>query len=502
MRGITGSARSLPLCVLVGLVWLLAFIHAGPRGDGGEYLLETHALATHGTPDIRVSDAEWLAASEPTYRTFARHLSYGLRRGELVPVAAIRRSERGAYYSLHFWFYSLLAVPALWLSEALGAEPSVALVLVNALAGSIAVVALWLHFERRLFALAAATVFVVTGTALYLGWTGPEALTGAAVVCSCIAASRGKLGVGCLAAALAATQNAAALALVPFVAARCRLRHARPDRQDALLAALALALALLPYAFFYAAFRIPSLLAHFATDPRLISFERAWSFFFDLNQGLLYGMPGVLFACVAAASLALTATKTSARMLIAREVALSVLLVTAMMVPALAVHNWNAGCSVLIRYGYWIALPLLVLALELTQASLGESRRGWFVLGVTLALGFGVMVSNGVTGERYGYLRHTWLAEFVLHHAPGAYNPVPEIFSERTLGAERPPRDPLPVLWPRRGTPMKLLVPEDEPARSERLCPDGGNAASDHVHVASGGWLYLDAPFRCVPSAS
>ena len=215
-----------------------------------------------------------------------------------------------------------------------------------------------------------------------------------------------------------------------------------------------------------------------------------------------FGLLGYLFACVAAASLGLTATKMSARLLIAREVALSVLLVAVMLLPALAVHNWNAGCSVVIRYGYWIALPLLVLALELTQASLRESRRGWFVLGLTLALGFGVMASNGVTGERYSYLRHTWLAEFVLHHAPGAYNPVPEIFSERTLASERPPGDSLPILWPRAGTPVKLLVPADEPARSERLCPDGGNAASDHVHVASGGWLYLDAPFRCVPSAS
>ncbi len=500
MRGIT-AGRSLPLVALVALVWVVAFVDVRVRGDGAEYLLVTHALATHAAPDIRVSDAEWLAENEPSYRNFARQLARGLRHEEPAPVGAIRRSERGAYYSIHFWFYSLLAVPWLWLSEAVGAEPSVALVLVNVLATSVAVVALWLHFERRAFALAAAASFVVTGTTFYVGWTGPEAFTGACVVCACIAASRGKLGLACLAAALAATQNASALALVPFVAARCRLQHAAPTRKDALLGALALMLALLPYGFFYAEFRIPSLLAHFATDPRLISFERAWSLLFDLNQGLIYGMPGALFAFVAAATLASTGADTGARVLVARRVALTLLLVAVMTVPALSVHNWNAGCSVVIRYGYWIALPLLVLALELTQARLMQTRRGWYVLGVTLALGLGVMVPNGVAGQRYAYLRHTWLAKLALHHAPEAYNPVPEIFFERTRGSETP-RDELPVIWPHHGTPLKLLVPEDEPARSRRLCPDGGNAASSHVHAASGGWLYLDAPFHCVPPTS
>jgi hypothetical protein len=500
MPGFT-ARRSLPLAVLVALVWVVAFIDVGPRGDGGEYLLAAHALATHATPDIRRSDAAWLAETEPTYRHFARELTRGLRHDEVAPVGAIRRSERGAYYSIHFWFYSLLAVPWLWLCDATGAEPSVALVLLNAAAVSAAAVALWLHFGRRTFAVAAATLFVASGTTFYIGWTGPEAITGACVIGACLAASRGKLGLGCLAAALAATQNASALALFALVAGRCWLRHAAPARKDVLLGVLAALLALLPYAFFYAEFHIPSLLAHFATDPRLISFGRAWSLVFDFNQGLVYGMPGVLFAVVAAVALALKTAEANARSLVAREVALTLFVVAIMAAPALAVHNWNAGCRVVIRYGYWVALPLLVLALELTQAWLMQRPSGWYVLGVTLALGLGVMIPNGVTGERYGYLRHTWLAKLALRHAPGAYNPVPEIFAERTLGSERPPHE-FPVVWPRHGAPVKVLAPDDEPVRSRQLCPGGESVASDHVHAAPGGWLYLDAPFRCVPEPS
>ena len=493
--------RSLPLIVVVGLVWGIALLGFQPSGDGGEYLLMTHAIASHGTPDIRVSDAEWLGASEPRFRVFARELSRGLREREERPVAAVRQAEHGAYFSMHFWLYSLLAVPLLWLTEALGAEPSAALAVVNALAVSGAVVVLWRHFARGAFGIAAAVIFVVTGTTFYLGWTGPEALTGAAVVVACVAASRGELGLGCLCAAVAAAQNASALALVPYVIARCRFARAPLRRKDVLLSAVAAGVAVLPYAFFYAEFRSPSLLGRFATDPRLISLERAWSLLFDFNQGLLYGMPGVLCLSCAAVGFALLTADARARPVVARHVTLTVALVVIMAIPTLSVHNWNAGCSVVMRYGYWLALPLLVLGLELLASKANENRGAWLILGATFTLGLAVMAENGVAGERYRYLRHTRLATFVLRHAPGAYNPVPEIFSERTRGSEAPLRNSELTIWPRRGTPVKLLQPSDASEHSERLCPQGGNAESDQVHVVSDGWAYLDAPFRCVPSA-
>jgi hypothetical protein len=94
-------------------------------------------------------------------------------------------------------------------------------------------------------------------------------------------------------------------------------------------------------------------------------------------------------------------------------------------------------------------------------------------------------------------VRHTWAAKLVLRHFPGAYNPVPEIFYERSLGWEAPASESRAVVWPYRGTPGKLMVEATRPARSKRICPDGSEVLGAAVHSASDGWRYLDAPFRC-----
>lgn len=489
--------RALPLLVLVAVVGVLAvYATDRPTGDGGEYLLEMHAFGTHGTWDIRAGDATWLRARAPSLRGVA-HDVVAAERHDAPGSVATRRATNGAYYAGHFWFYSLLAVPFLGVTELVGAAPTRALGVVNGLAAAFGALALWLHFGRGRFGLAAALSFVLAGTTFYLGWTGPEALTAAATVVACVLARHGKLGAGLTAAAVASLQNASAAALLPYVVWCWWRRRQRVARSDLLLAAAATLLTLLPYAFYYAHFRIPSLTGHFATDPALIGFERAWSFVFDLNQGLVLGMPGVLVAlCVA---VVLAVAKPPARRSVAVDVASTLALVTVMALPTLSVHNWNAGNSVIIRYGYWVAMPLLVLTLELAR-SLGPRAR------TAVMLTFGVLqvaaiAPNGVFGERYSYLRQSWAAAAVLRRFPGVYNPVPEIFFERSLGREVPFSTASVVAWPAHGSPVKLLVRSDRPPRNHRVCP-AGVITSTHVHPSSGGWAYLDRPFRCDPNSN
>jgi hypothetical protein len=151
---------------------------------------------------------------------------------------------------------------------------------------------------------------------------------------------------------------------------------------------------------------------------------------------------------------------------------------------------------VIIRYGYWLALPLLVLLGELF--GLIGRRARLSLLAAAGALQIGVLALNGVFGERSNYLRHSWAAKLVLRHLPALYNPVPEVFYERSLGWERDPDAEDVVVWPYRGTPGKLMVRQGVVPRSTRVC-DGGRFTSKRTHAASGGWTYHDAPFECSP---
>jgi hypothetical protein len=485
------------LCAL-GLC-LLAELGVRPTGDSTEYLLAARALASHGTPSIRVTDVEWLAAREPALRKVALPLAEGMRRGELIPLPSVRRGVSGAYYSLHFWFYSLLCAPFLWLTELLALAPIRALALVNALAASVAALGLWAHFGRGRLGVLLGGIFVLSGTTFYLGWTGPEVLTGSALIVACLASRRGELGKGLVAGAVAAAQNPSAILIWLYVVwswGTHEPREKRPlNRREAVLAALALALALLPYAFFYEAFRVPSIIATFATDFSLIGFERAWSLVFDLNEGMLFGLPGLLLGTLAATALGLLAAPRSERRRLATNALATALVIACMAVPTFAIHNWNSGASVLIRYGYWLAMPLLPLFGELAQHAGVRSR--WILFGVAALLQIAVIAVHGVWGQHYSYVRHTWAAKRVLGHFPAAYNPVPEIFYERTLGSERPLAKTQLVVWPYRGRPRKLLVREGVKPRSKRICPDGSVVTSPSVRPATGDWLYLDAPFAC-----
>jgi hypothetical protein len=298
---------------------------------------------------------------------------------------------------------------------------------------------------------------------------------------------------------VAASQNPSAILLWPFIVWSWRMHPARPrfaaGWREQLMLALAVLLALLPYAFFYAAYRVPSIIARFATDFSLISLERAWSLVFDLNEGALFGVPGLLLGTLVAAVVALVNANRAERRSLATNVAATLLLLACMATPTFAIHNWNSGASVLIRYGYWLAMPLVPLLGELVSVTGVRTR--WSLLGAAAALQLAVIAVHGVWGERYSHVQHTWAAKLALRRYPSAYNPVPEIFYERSLGREAPLDERDVVVWPYRGRPGKLMVREGTTPRSTRICADGSEVTSTRVHPVSGGWVYLDAPFRC-----
>ncbi len=488
----TAAGASLA-CAVVTVV--LALVGARLNGDGGEYLLSAHAFATHGTPAVEVADARWLAHRAPHLQALMRRLEKGMRAGEVAPIGGVRRADSGAYYSIHFWLYSLLAAPALWFTELFGVAPTYALALVNGAAAAAAAAALWAHFARGRYGTVAAVLFLLCGTTFYLGWTGPEVLTGAAVVCSCVLARGGDFALSFLAAALAAAQNASAGALFPYIVVVARPRPRDFSLRNMALTVLAALVAVLPYGFFFAAYRIPSLLAHFATDPKLIGFARAHSLVFDLNQGLVLGVPGLLVGVPLLAALAFRAVARSEWAALSGDIATTLALVTAMAVPTLSAQNWNAGNSVIVRYGYWSALPLLVLCLELAGRLTERSRSP--LLGLIVVLELAALVPEGLWGERYSYLRHSWAAKLALKEFPAAYNPVPEIFYERTVGREAPLGNSTTAVWPRHGSPRKLMVRADAAPQDERICRGGETVTSPHV-VRTGEWMYLAAPFGCM----
>ena len=502
------------LVLLAALAWTVT--RARLDGDGYEYLLMSRALSRHASSDVRTGDVGSLLASPPASlaavpsgRAPLVEIDTAITRGDPGPVGGFVRARNGRYYSLHFWLYSLLLVPFQIAARILGAPFGLPFGLLNAACALAALAYLRRAFGPTARFHAAAWMFLLGGASFFIPWSGPEVMTASAVLVACVAMWRGDLGIGCLAAGIAACQNpSAALVFPALIAALFLLRRAPAlawpsppptaplrSRKTIGLALAGALLAALPVAFSEARFGVPSAIALYATDPNLMSRERLFSLFFDLDQGMCVGAPGLLVGGAAAAIGAFAARGRGWGRL--GPPCLAVCLVLAMSLPALVPHNWNAGTRAAMRYTAWLSMPLLALVLYEVRAA---SRR-WAaaLVAATLVPQLFAVALFGLAGTSDGYLRHNPLAAWVLARAPGLYNPVAEIFAERTTGVEGMPGPDRAVVLRLGGRPVKVMRHWLGTNVRAGICAAPLALDEATALFIGDGWRYVDAPFRCAP---
>jgi hypothetical protein len=484
------------------------------EGDGHEYLLMTHALANHGSAEIRPSDVEHFlklpdheTARLGVPRQIFQPLRQQLDQVKPRPVFGFYPNAEGKIYAIHYWLYSLLALPFYLLMTLLGGNPVWAFSLLN-LAFAVSAI---LYLRRALPTQwpTASVLFLLMGATFYLSWTGPELMSASMLLVGCTAAWRGQLGGSLLAIGVAASQNPSIIFMMPVAFAYrimlakwpalswpgARLGNLR--RAEGFMAAGGILFALLPYAYFQFTFDTPSLTAK-ATDPNLIGAGRLFSLFFDVNQGMVAGVPGLLTAVVL--TLPISFYLAPQKRLWAIHSLLIGAAVLMMAVPTLATVNWNHDAKVMLRYAVWLAMPLLALLLFWMSALPRHWVNRLAILAVSLQAF--VILENGLFGEWSHYLSYNNRARWLLAHYPSLYNPEAEIFFERSSGQDGSfdARQPdTSVLYRDRGQPRKLLRQWAYPEASGGLCAADQILQGSKPRYVQGGWQYLHPPFDCLP---
>jgi hypothetical protein len=481
-----------PACLLLLLAVLFAVTPPYYGGDVVEYTAETVALATHASPDIRLADVDRTLQLTPYLGGPLGLLRQGMAAGDEKLYAAFMRGRDGKVYSIHALGYPALAVPPFKLLERLGLPPFKAFQVVNYAAVFILGLALWRFFGSGPRAMFGVVLFLGCAGILYLDWTSPECLSAACLLAGLLLflcdapIAAGLLG------GVAGLQNPTLVFFFVF-APLLKLQLDRVGLTRRTVAGLlpGAALYALPTLFSLAIFGVPNVIAKYFTLPELINATRLVSFFFDLNQGMMLGIPGV------AAALALWgwhagpgARRNGATL------ALCLLFTLAMMLPSLAVPNWNSGAAGVMRYAFWASMPILLALLLRLRA---QAR--W---PAALVAGL-VLVQAGAMwhASTYAYTRFSPLAKMALAWAPYQYHPEPEIFAERASNNDD-------YIWPDKvythkepGQVQKILYcPAD--ARSDALlCGEGAEPGPDnHVVESTHGWRYIDGPVHCRPAAS
>lgn len=421
------------------------------------------AFARHGSPDVRDDDVRALFENVDRWEEHPAGAS-SVREvlgGELPHSFTV--APDGRSHAVHFWMYSLFALPAKLLLRAVGGREFNALIVTNAwlLAAALAVAAGTGGGQPGGRGAALALLLAVTPVAWYVTFTGVEVFCWALATVSLACLDRKRYVASAIAAALAATQNPpmALLAAVPVLVAA---RRAPPAAAGATLAGASLAL--LPVVWNWWHFGVASLIA-VSLDLDRVSVGRTLGLLFDLNAGLLPYVPVLL---VAAPLAAWRLTRRGDRR--------AVLVAFALVGMLLAVQtqiNWNSDGRGLRRYLVWMLPPMAWLVVT----GWTDRWRDRLVAAAVVTSG-AVLIFDAPT--RTTWLEHRPVARWVMREWPWLYNPDFETFVERSVHGEAPPRwllegrpdgwmVALPVAHGRvDGEVTKLLVQRDSAAELSR----------------------------------
>ena len=480
---------SLLLAVL--LAALLPLFPVSLSGDVLEYTLDTVAAAHHGTPDIQLDDIDrTVALMEGKYEDLYRLLQREIRDGVPAVFPAFARGADGKVYPIHFFGYPLMASAAFRVLDAFGLPPFKAFQVVNLGFVFVLGLALLRFFGSARRALLGVAMFMLCFGALYWKWSSPECVSAAALLGGLLLFTSGMPVAASLLAGLAAQQNPTIVFFFAFAPllrlclgydrARSLGANLRAQRDRRTIAGLVLgvALAALPVAFNLLQYGVPNLIASRFSDPALVDGTRLVSFYFDLNQGMIVGFPGVL------AALLLWARRGGPRM--PAVLALCLLFTLALALPALAILNWNSDAAGVMRYAFWAGMPLLVL----------RALPRWPVALLATVAVLQVLAMAG--SLRHNYVSFGPLPFRIMKYAPQLYHPEPEIFAERMAGNDNWVQPQQVYTYRAEGYRVKTLVHLENDKAAATLCgPNGLLAPDNDVTLSARGWRYIDGPVRC-----
>lgn len=414
------SDRSTSRALLIAVAFAVCLVAGSPPrivGDGGEYLAQAINFSHLRGPALRPADIPDIQARIAAFDPV-------LAEWDINDATVAGRDRRRDF--LHFWFYALLATPALWVVTAVGAAPTFAFAILN-----LVLLGLALRVALPRLGTAASVLLFASPIIWWIDKAHTEVFTFSLLVIA-FALMRERPWWALIAAGAAATQNppiGIVFGLV-FLWVAARGQTFWRDRRVIAGVAVGGVLALLHPAYTYARFGTPSLLLR-ARRPGLPTLAEMSALVLDPTIGLIGNFPILLIVGIAAA---IVIARRDWRRALTPEAAIVAISGAAFLFSCAQTTNFHHGATPsLSRYATWL-IPLAVPPLAWLYR---HGSRAWqrFLL---VAAATSALVSLFAFHPRVPQNSHepTWLATYLWTHHPAWDNPVPEVFIETELHNE------------------------------------------------------------------
>lgn len=485
------------------------------RGDGREYILMSQSLLNHASSNLKETDIKDAVDSfkrkshdfNDFYLNCEQHKDCGV---SLLINKGYYHSNEGNLYSYHFYFYSLVNIPALLISNAISASPTTAFYLTNTIFFIISLyfIVFFLR-DKPSYKLLILLLFASKVTLAYLKWPHPEAITVSLLVIALCLIKQKQLYWASLIFAFASLQYqplgiiSAIILIYAFIndikeheikSLNNLLINKKLIIRSIIFAIVSGMIVLAPSMFYLYHFSTPNLIASIgASKSELITFSRFTSMYYDLNQGAILLFPVVLLLSPIFFIASLFSIKNER----SKNVILFTIISAVSVIPCLTTTNWNSGAENVMRYAFWVSIPLIFAFADFIFSIKNNKLKTTIIL---ITIVSQIVIFTMQKKEKYFSSGHTvpsYIALAFYNHMPSLYNPEAEIYIERAFNAELPLRDIMSGKkypgYVKRGYLKKLIAPANMDVSLLNPCHN----VTPSIKTTSDGWVYYNYGNNC-----
>ena len=426
-------------------IWFLRFSQTYPYGDGVEYVLMTEAIYNHGSPDIQQKDVTQYTnylnsrnikiEKEEVFKSVEDFLieinskNLHFKKVSIQDLNGFVLGKNEKFYSIHFWFYSTLAIPARALLHLLNADITKTFLLTNLCLFFIAISLIFKEKRLVLWKRISLAAFLgFSSSTWYMAWPHPELFAGVYVFMGLFYFFVERKILATLILSLVALHVPPVAFLVLFIVFNI-LYEQRGSWNIKLFTKLFFASVwvIFPILFSLAVFNTSNIImAQDYLSWDVVTFRRFIGFFIDPNQGAILAIPIILLLFLIFAIIDL----------IKRKAWVGYYLVSSIVIMSLffmQMKNWNHGNAVVNRYVVWVAS--IVTAILIFR--LFKIKNKVFLISLLIVI---IASQAFVITQQANYKKLQWSASYfspfgnyILSQYPQFYNPDPEIFRNRIL---------------------------------------------------------------------
>ncbi|MAC96305.1 MAG: hypothetical protein CMC96_12495 [Flavobacteriales bacterium] len=451
-------------------IWFLRFSKNYPHGDSIDYILMTEAIYNHGTPNITKKDiTNYIDFLEGMNIRVEKKMVYDdllvfhreietdsllFNPNKIQSKWAFILGKGEKVYTQHFWFYSVLAIPARAFLELIDGDFTKTFLITNL---TLLFLAIWLVLKNKKLnypkRLVIATLMGFSPAVWYMYWPHVELFAGVYTLLAIVYFFTDKKIRSVFILSILSLHYPPLAFLALFIIGNI-LYEKRGKWNIKLFKKLFIAAVwvFIPTIFSLLVFGVPNIItAQDYLSWELVSFHRFFWFFFDPNQGVILAIPLFIFVFIG------FAVYDS----IKRQNGIYYYLASSIVVMALffmQMKNWNHDGEITNRYAVWIAS--LIVGLVIFRTFKMQSKLWMSILIVLLVASQIAVISSQAEYKkiRYSALMLHPIGEYVLINYPDLYNPDPLILSQRLNDFAYSSTDSVKVVADHQNNIKKMMV--------------------------------------------